>query len=269
VRRRCRVNGTCLEVWREPATLAREMLHSTSVPIIDIFAGPGGLGEGFSAYTDTRGGRPFQIALSIEKDAVAHKTLLLRSFFRQFVKGRVPEAYYDRLRQQITTTELFAAYPREAAAAREEAWNATLGDDATAPLKMLRRRVLETLRRFPDGENRWVLIGGPPCQAYSLVGRSRNRGKVGYRLEDDPRARLYLEYLQIIGDFWPAAFVMENVRGLLSARFDGHPVIDLILTDLNEPAAALRRNGRQPRPGCRIHRYVLRPLTRDGLLVRH
>lgn len=214
--------------------------------MIDIFAGPGGLGEGFSAFTDARGRPRFKIALSIEKDPIAHKTLLLRSFFRQFERNRVPRAYYDRLQQQLTTANLFATHPEQAQAAGIEAWNATLGDPDSAPLGLLRQRVREALRRFRDGESRWALIGGPPCQAYSLVGRSRNRGKAGYRLEDDPRARLYLEYLQIIGDFWPTVFVMENVRGLLSARFDGRPVIDLILQDLREPAAALRRNGRQP-----------------------
>lgn len=231
--------------------------RSTQVPVIDVFAGPGGLGEGFSALADPHGRHPFKIALSIEKDAVAHKTLLLRSFFRQFPVGLAPRAYYDRLRQQVTTGELLAAYPEHAAAAREEAWNATLGDPASAPLDLLRQRVRGALRRFPDGEARWVLIGGPPCQAYSLVGRSRNRGIAGYRLEDDPRARLYLEYLQIIADFWPAVFVMENVRGLLSARFDGQPVIDRVLADLQDPAAALRRNRRQPRSGSRVQWYVL------------
>lgn len=236
------------------------------IPIIDVFAGPGGLGEGFSAYTNIRGTQPFKIALSIEKDPVAHKTLLLRSFVRRFEKNSVPSAYYDRLQLKMTTAELFAVHPKEAALARNEAWNATLGDESSAPLDLLRHRVREALQRFPDGEDRWMLIGGPPCQAYSLVGRSRNRGKEGYRLEDDPRARLYLEYLQIIGDFWPAAFIMENVRGLLSAQFDGNPVIDLILSDLSEPANALRRNGRQPRQGRRAHRYVLRSLTDNGLL---
>jgi DNA (cytosine-5)-methyltransferase 1 len=185
------------------------MNRSTPIPIIDLFAGPGGLGEGFSAFTDPRGRRPFKIALSIEKDAVAHKTLLLRSFFRQFDQGGVPQAYYDRLRQRMTTADLFAAHPREADAARQEAWNATLGDEASAPLGLLRQRVREALAGFPEGESRWALIGGPPCQAYSLVGRSRNRGKAGYRLEDDPRARLYLEYLQFIGDFWPAVFAVH------------------------------------------------------------
>lgn len=44
------------------------------------------------------------------------------------------------------------------------------------------------------GKNKWILIGGPPCQAYSLIGRSINRGKDGYRLEDDEKSILYLEY---------------------------------------------------------------------------
>ncbi len=253
-----------MECRCKSANLEFTMKRLDTVPIINVFAGPGGLGEGFSASTDQRGRQPFRIALSIEKDAIAHKTLLLRSFYRQFETGCAPNAYYVRLRQQISTAELFAAHPREAADASREAWNATLGDDGSASLDQLRLRVGDALRRFPDGEDRWVLIGGPPCQAYSVVGRSRNRGKVGYRLEDDPRARLYLEYLQIIGDFWPAAFVMENVRGLLSAQLDGQPVMDLILGDLREPATSLRRNGRQPRAGRRTHRYVLRPLSRNG-----
>ena len=71
-------------------------LHSP-IPVIDLFAGPGGLGEGFSAYA--RDGKPaFHIRLSIEKDAQAHATLELRSFFRQFPRHRIPEQYYDFLR---------------------------------------------------------------------------------------------------------------------------------------------------------------------------
>ena len=63
-----------------------------SIPIIDLFAGPGGLGEGFSSYKNS-GLTPFEIALSIEKDPVAHQTLKLRSFTRQF-KSDIPEEYY-------------------------------------------------------------------------------------------------------------------------------------------------------------------------------
>jgi site-specific DNA-cytosine methylase len=65
------------------------------------------------------------------------------------------------------------------------------------PLHLLRRRVNKAIGK----SDAWVLIGGPPCQAYSLVGRSRNRGIAGYRLDDDRKARLYVEYLHLIVHF--------------------------------------------------------------------
>ena len=70
----------------------------TEIPVIDLFAGPGGLGEGFSSFVDS-GVQPFRIKLSIEKDSTAHQTLQLRSFFRKFPQNQVPDAYYDYLRQ--------------------------------------------------------------------------------------------------------------------------------------------------------------------------
>lgn len=150
---------------------SRLMKHCDSVPVIDLFAGPGGLGEGFSACLDDRGRPRFKIALSIEKDPVAYQTLLLRSFFRQFPVGQAPAAYYDKLKGNLQTGELFDRYPPQHAAACDEAWNATLGNDASAPLDVLRDRVRSALRSFADGEDRWVLIGGPPCQAYSVIRR--------------------------------------------------------------------------------------------------
>jgi DNA (cytosine-5)-methyltransferase 1 len=247
--------------------------HS-GIPVLDLFAGPGGLGEGFSAFVDPGGKHPFRIALSIEKDAVAHKTLLLRSFYRQFERHAAPSDFYRRLRGEITTEQLFNAYRLEIANAQSEAWRATLGDDDEAPLSLLRQRVHDALGRFPGGPEKCVLIGGPPCQAYSLVGRSRNKGKKNYDLATDPKARLYLEYLQLIGDFWPAVFVMENVRGLLSARFGDELVFDLIRRDLADPADALRRS-RRTRRKEKSHFYRLRALTcidpnpaRDDYLIK-
>ena len=71
----------------------------TKIPIIDLFAGPGGLGEGFMSLKNDQGNSIFDIKLSIEKDINAHKTLTLRSFYRQFVKNnkQVPKEYYDAL----------------------------------------------------------------------------------------------------------------------------------------------------------------------------
>ena len=97
------------------------------IPIIDLFAGPGGLGEGFSSLRDERGRPVFDIRLSIENDVFAHRTLELRSFFRKFRDGKAPDEYYRYLRQdRMARDELLAAHPKEAEAAVKEAWHYTL-----------------------------------------------------------------------------------------------------------------------------------------------
>lgn len=213
------------------------------VPIIDLFAGPGGLGEGFSSCVDIRTNeRKFKIAVSVEKDPFAHRTLSLRAFVRQFPTGEAPEAYYDYLKRQMSRDDLFCKYPTEATLAHEEALRRTLGTDDNIDIH------LKIERAVGFGENPWLLIGGPPCQAYSLVGRARMVGSFENsdfeskrnEFEKDPRHKLYLQYLEIIAKFRPAVFVMENVKGLLSAKLDGQPVIDQILKDLQDPRAALQ-----------------------------
>ena len=67
-------------------------MQEMSIPVIDLFAGPGGLGEGFSSCVDTRTSeRKFNIAVSVEKDPFAHRTLALRAFVRQFVTHSVDD----------------------------------------------------------------------------------------------------------------------------------------------------------------------------------
>ena len=81
----------------------------SKIPIIDLFAGPGGLGEGFMSLKDNENKSVFDIKLSIEKDKDAHKTLTLRSFYRQFTKNnkQVPKDYYNALREpNISKREL-------------------------------------------------------------------------------------------------------------------------------------------------------------------
>ena len=86
-----------------------------------------------------------------------------------------------------------------------------------------------------NGRTDWVLIGGPPCQAYSLVGRSRRQETV-LDEDKDKRVGLYKEYLRIIAEHSPAVFVMENVKGLLSARTtENNSIFSKILTDLRDP----------------------------------
>ena len=196
--------------------------------IIDLFAGPGGLGEGFSAFTTQEKSRPFRIALSIEKDYYAHNTLQLRSFFRQFTPDKVPEDYYSYLRGNFDFSLLKERYPVEMHQAMNEAWLAELG--AVDP-QIVDERIIKALK----GTKRWVLIGGPPCQAYSLVGRSRNGGTK----PEDARLYLYREYLRIIALHSPPVFIMENVKGLLSSRINNELIFDKILSDLRRPCAAI------------------------------
>ena len=74
-----------------------------------------------------------------------------------------------------------------------------------------------------------ILIGGPPCQIYSLVGRARNAGNLKHNVEWYSRTTLYKEYLRILRTLRPAAFVMENVKGILSFSLNGEPVLANIM----------------------------------------
>jgi DNA (cytosine-5)-methyltransferase 1 len=206
-----------------------------AIPVIDLFAGPGGLGEGFSALNcDDK--KVFKIGLSIEKDLWAHRTLELRAFFRSFPIGEAPDAYYSYLAHQIDRENLFRQYCDNAARARSEAWHAELGSTATSD-----RDVDQRMREALGQRQNWVLVGGPPCQAYSLVGRSRVIGERGGRqkYEADPRHNLYKHYLRILAVHRPPVFVMENVKGLLSAKVQQEHIFERILSDLENPTAAL------------------------------
>ncbi|MBM3824936.1 MAG: DNA cytosine methyltransferase [Verrucomicrobia bacterium] len=203
-------------------------------PVIDLFAGPGGLGEGFSALRP--GGDPaFKIRLSIEKDPLAHQTLQLRAFFRQFPDKKAPDAYYDYLAGLIPREDLFKQYPAEAKKADQEAWHAELGGEKFPP-DLIDARIRDALGTRVN----WVLIGGPPCQAYSLVGRSRVIGREGLaKYEADPRHELYRHYLRIIAVHQPPVFVMENVKGLLSAKVQEQHMFERIRSDLENPLDAV------------------------------
>lgn len=213
-----------------------------TIPVIDIFAGPGGLGEGFSSYRSKDGRAVFKIKLSVEMDEFAHKTLELRSFFRQFPDDKVPPEYYDYLMNKISREELFDAFPEQSYAAKKEAWKATLGFE---PQENVRKRISEALK----GASKWILIGGPPCQAYSLVGRSRMRGENPWKYAKDHRHHLYKQYLQILADHQPPIFIMENVKGLLSStrtKTNKQSTFDLIIKDLQHPLDVKRKKTRQP-----------------------
>ena len=211
------------------------------IPVIDLFAGPGGLGEGFSSLRDEKNMPVFQTIMSIEKDEQAHKTLRLRAYLRKILSedGSVPRVYLRYMAEQSEENweNLIAYRPNLWEAACQEALCAELveGDNS---LVEKGRELLSRWRVANDENAPLVLIGGPPCQAYSLVGRSRRAHDADF--DKDVKHTLYKCYLSFITELNPEIFVMENVKGLLSARHKGQGVFAHIYEDMSEAGYEIR-----------------------------
>ena len=214
------------------------MILQKRIPVVNLFAGAGGLAEGFSPLCGEQS--LFRLAMAVEKDSDASQTLRLRQFCRQFKRLEcIPNEYYSFVHGRISLDDLFQSYPAEAESAMLEVINAELGNQQSITDSQLDSR----LEQITDSSDNWVLIGGPPCQAYSKVGRARFRGSPGYRSEKDPRFFLYLEYLKVLGRWRPAVFVFENVMGLLSARSGGELIFPRMVEEMARPDKALRHFG--------------------------
>jgi DNA (cytosine-5)-methyltransferase 1 len=204
------------------------------IPVVDIFAGPGGLSEGFSAARDSKGQPMFRVQLSIEKDETAHRTLRLRALHRLLGDRPAAATILHRYFRGEIPFEIVAAAPRVTKAleiANHEARCAELGRTSPSTID-------GWIEAVHHGATNWVLIGGPPCQAYSLAGRSRRAHDKHF--EADEKHFLYREYLRILAKHGPSAFVMENVKGLLSATHGGESMFGRILEDLSNPRRGLR-----------------------------
>lgn len=230
------------------------------IPVIDLFAGPGGLAEGFSSLKQDANSKVFDIALSVEKEYSAWRTLRLRAFVRQF-GNNIPDEYYEYISGKLGNSPeeiLFKKYPKETSKANAEAIQLTLGQDNNLELDYA---IKEKIGR----NKKWVLIGGPPCQAYSLAGRAKNQNNSKYIAEEDHRNFLYLEYLRILEKFRPSVFVMENVKGILSSKVNGESIFQKILHDLETPPSKSKRN---KCPKYKIYSLV-KPVKSDNSLNPH
>ena len=202
------------------------MLVVKPVAVVDLFSGPGGLGEGFSACLGPNGQRRYQINLSVEKDPTAHNTLLLRAFLRKFDEDFPPE-YYAFLNGATPEPDWARLYPVQWQAASEETQCLELGErETTLSLESRIKKI-----RAEHGQ-RTLLLGGPPCQAYSLVGRARNAKKDADVVNRDKRNFLYKEYVHILGALRPVAFIMENVKGMLSSTVRSGNIFENVVEEL-------------------------------------
>ena len=167
--------------------------------IIDLFAGAGGLSEGFSQAG-------FVPIAHVEMDKDACNTLRTRCCYHYLRSKGQLELYCKYTKGEISRQTLYASVPANIidAVINVEISNETID------------RTFKKIRELSKGHSVDLIIGGPPCQAYSLLGRHRKE------MEDDPRTLLYLQYGKFLEEFKPKGFVFENVPGLLSAKKGEH-----------------------------------------------
>ena len=163
---------------------------------LDLFAGAGGLSEGF-----IRAG--FNPIAHVEMDRAACYTLQTRMAYHWLKENDNLERYADYLKGDINRKEFYELVPGSVikSVIREEIGKETLQD------------IFHQIDRLRGTQKINLIIGGPPCQAYSHIGRAR----CPKRMKDDPRNDLYTFYAKFLKEYEPKYFVFENVPGLLSA----------------------------------------------------
>lgn len=168
-----------------------------SLTYIDLFAGAGGLSEGFIR-------QGFTPIAHIEMNKYACQTLKTRIAYHFLKNNRKLKFYEKYLKKEISRDELWSQVPVSEI-------NSVLNSEISS-------KTIEGLFNTIDlrlkGQKVDVIIGGPPCQAYSIVGRARDPNG----MSDDPRNHLYKFYVSFLKKYKPKMFVFENVPGILSAK---------------------------------------------------
>lgn len=165
---------------------------------LDLFAGAGGLSEGFiqAGYTPVA---------HVEMDKAACYTLRTRAVFHELNKTTEGQLIYkDYLLGKISREKLYSTVPQSITdSVIEEA----IGEDTID-------KIFAQIDKLSDGQPIDVVVGGPPCQAYSLAGRSRT----GEAIKSDARNYLFEYYAKFLKKYQPRYFVFENVTGLYTAK---------------------------------------------------
>jgi DNA (cytosine-5)-methyltransferase 1 len=182
-----------------------------SLKYIDLFAGAGGLSEGF-----IRGG--FEPIAHVEMNKDACDTLRTRTAFHYLKEHKRTEEYYDYLKGKISRDELWLKIPEHLI---KSVINTEISPE-TLP------SIFEKIDKQIGKQKVDLVIGGPPCQAYSVAGRARDpKG-----MSEDPRNHLYKYYVEFLKRYKPKMFVFENVPGILSANNGGY--LELIFEAVRE-----------------------------------
>lgn len=181
-------------------------MKKNKLKTIDLFSGCGGLIEGFEAS------ELFSTVGMVEWDKASLETLVNRLGKKwKYENAKNLALFFDMQR----TDELLNGW------SHDNEYGTGVG--------------LKRIVKNYGNNNIDVIIGGPPCQAYSIAGRIRDKNG----MRNDYRNYLFETYLSIVSHFKPKAFVFENVLGLLSAKPNNVPIKDLIREGFNRIGYAI------------------------------
>jgi len=172
--------------------------------VLDLFSGAGGLSEGFFRVGATFVGH-------VEADKYACDTLRTRTAYWNLKKKNKLDIYNDYLLKKITRDKL---WEDSGVSSSDDVINTEIGDNTFGEIVNTVKQNLKSKKKKQVD----LIIGGPPCQAYSVVGRARMKQAVVC----DPRNFLYKYYVQFLEEFEPKMFIFENVPGMLSAANGKH-----------------------------------------------
>lgn len=170
---------------------------------IDLFAGAGGLSEGFIQAG-------FEPIAHVEMDKYAAQTIETRSAYYYLKEIGDINRYNRYLTGDISRNELLEAVPQEI---KETVINKTMSEESLPSIF----RTIDGIMKNKGISSVDVVVGGPPCQAYSLVGRAQS-SHMGIPMEKDPRNHLYKLYVRFLKRYKPRMFVFENVTGIVTAN---------------------------------------------------
>lgn len=165
---------------------------------IDLFSGAGGLSEGFI-------NAGFNPIAHVEIDSNACKTLETRLLYHKLKDEDKLDYYYDYLLGNISREKFISNYGN--IELLDSVINTPIGGENN-------KVIFEKINDLAGNNEIDLVVGGPPCQAYSLIGRARDKNS----MKDDSRNYLYKEYAKFLKEYRPKVFVFENVLGLITAN---------------------------------------------------
>ena len=181
---------------------------------LDLFSGAGGLTEGF-----IRAG--YNVVAHIEKEFPASLTLKTRIAYHYLKNNDSLDIYYSYIENKISREKLYSYVPQRLL---DSVINKEINDDTIDD-------IYKQIDSLKGNKKIDIIIGGPPCQAYSLIGRAASKSK----MVGDTRKYLYKQYLKFLEKYQPKLFVFENVRGMLSSKDEnGNNIFEKIVAEMKE-----------------------------------